>query len=185
MVPKKLLNAIDKMSKIAQQSHDHINYHTGFDHRQIAVLNGFGLKEYIESLIGKYKIGTAHVLDSKKPYSIHCDIDSAPNKPYKAVLVPLEDANTHTIIFNEYVDDNTSRSELPVINSLTKLDIDNYLSHCENNYLDRVSIQSINRWCKGVPIVWDLKQLHASDNFLKNNIDSKRAFVMFTEEADE
>lgn len=57
---------------------------------------------------------------------------------------------------------------------------DTLLSHETVERLEYVSLLGAFKWLPGSVIYWDRKLLHASDNFLKNNVTEKTALVLFT-----
>lgn len=136
----------------------------------------------IEPVIGDYEIHVSMLLEEFTPWVIHTDYNKGDDNPGYAVLIPLETVDSNTVIFNEeclddfelYKKTNTHKE-----NNASSLK-SSILSHIDKEDLKYVSVKSIEKWEKGKLIVWDRKLLHTSDNFLQNNIETKRAFVMFT-----
>ena len=147
----------------------------------------------IQLLFGSY-------LYENNPWPVHCDYyHKSVGSPYKAFLVPIsvdEDMSlvekTNTIIFNEedvYVDTSaTNKMWNPMSWNATKTKKENnamiaqdqHLSHIPVDDLECLTIQNILNWKLGSVLYWDEKLLHSSDNFRKNNINSKQAIVIHT-----
>jgi len=100
------------------------------------------------------------------------------------ILIPLNSlsVNTHTVIFNEFCTNTfgtyMSNNEKS-INNVVHLH-DTLLSHETTERLEYVSLLGAFQWLPGSVIYWDRKLLHASDNFLRNNVTEKTALVLFT-----
>jgi hypothetical protein len=124
------------------------------------------------------------LLKEKKPWVIHTDYVKGDAHPDMGILIPLNSLpiNTHTVIFNEFCTDHFNTFKLnnkKLLNNAT--DIHNSLmSHELIENLEYVSLQGAYQWIPGSIIYWDRKLLHASDNFLQNNIQEKTALVLFT-----
>jgi hypothetical protein len=124
------------------------------------------------------------LLKEKKPWGIHTDYMKGDTNPDMGILIPLNSlpVDTHTVIFNESCTDNfdiyMSNNTKSINNAV---DIHNtLLSHETTERLEYVSLLSAFKWHPGSVIYWDRKLLHASDNFLKNNVFEKTALVLFT-----
>jgi hypothetical protein len=124
------------------------------------------------------------LLKEKKPWGIHTDYVKGDVNPDMGILIPLNElpVDTHTVIFNEsctdtfdtYMSINTKsiNNAAGIYNTL--------LSHETVERLEYVSLLAAFKWHPGSVIYWDRKLLHASDNFLKNNVTEKTALVLFT-----
>jgi hypothetical protein len=150
-------------------------------------------KDNIQLLFGSY-------LYENNPWTVHCDYyHKSVGSPYKAFLVPIsvdEDMSlvekTNTIIFNEedvYVDTSATNKMWDSMSwNATKTKKENnamsvqdqHLSHISVDDLECLTIQNILNWKLGSVVYWDEKLLHSSDNFRKNNINSKQAIVIHT-----
>lgn len=145
---------------------------------------------HIKLLFGAY-------LDETKPFVVHQDYyHKTLGEPYMVFLLPLSVDNdihkvnkTNTIVFNEsdtYVDHSEFKSHrldiwkktAPVKENNAVNIFKEYLSHCDVDILQRLTVKEILNWQIGSVIYWDEKLLHCSDNFLENNIQSKQALVM-------
>jgi hypothetical protein len=124
------------------------------------------------------------LLKEKRPWGIHTDYVKGDINPDMGILIPLNErpVDTHTVIFNESCTDNFDMymsSNTKSINNA--VDIHNtLLSHETTERLEYVSLLGAFKWHPGSVIYWDRKLLHASDNFLKNNVAEKTALVLFT-----
>lgn len=118
------------------------------------------------------------------PWEIHTDYVKGDLNPDIGILIPLNDPpiNTHTVIFNEFCTDTFNMymsNNKKLINNVADMH-DTLLSHELIERLEYVSLLGAFRWEPGSVIYWDRKLLHASDNFLKNNVTEKTALVLFT-----
>jgi hypothetical protein len=124
------------------------------------------------------------LLKEKKPWGIHTDYVKGDANPDMGILIPLNSfpVNTHTVIFNEFCintfDTYMSDNEKSINNAVDMHDT--LLSHETTERLEYVSLLGAFQWLPGSVIYWDRKLLHASDNFLKNNVTEKTALVLFT-----
>ena len=139
----------------------------------------------LETLFGR-PINLVHgmLLKEQKPWQIHTDYLKGDSNPHMGILIPLniDPINTHTVIFNESCMDSFANYILnnkKLVNSAVDIH-DSLLSHELIERLEYVSLLGAFRWYSGSVIYWDRKLLHASDNFLKNNVLEKTALVLFT-----
>jgi len=124
------------------------------------------------------------LLKEKKPWGIHTDYVKGDLNPDMGILIPLNElpVDTHTVIFNEFCTntfDTYMSDNKKLINNATDMH-NNLLSHETTERLEYVSLLGAFKWHPGSVIYWDRKLLHASDNFLKNNVAEKTALVLFT-----
>jgi hypothetical protein len=127
-------------------------------------------------------ISHAMVLVEFEPWVIHTDYTNNNDKtPASAILIPKDDIETSTLIFNEECT-TESFKDFPIIQEHISKDIHKqYLSHCDWQQVQKVSLHEIYKWQKGTGVRWDRKALHSSDNFLINGVTTKTALTMFTE----
>ena len=123
------------------------------------------------------------LLEEQLPWVIHTDYIKDDKNPDLAVVIPLNTTpiNTHTVIFNEVCTDNFGTYKLnnkKLLNDATDI-YDSLMSHELIENLEYVSLKNYYQWIPGSVIYWDRKLLHASDNFLKNNLSEKTALVLF------
>jgi hypothetical protein len=164
----------------------------------MAYANGFQKKDLIYPFIKKKvlerleqlfdrPLNLVHgmILKEKTPWRIHTDYQKQDTNPDLAILIPLNDTliNTHTVIFNESCMDSFNNYKLKntqLVNNAKNIH-DSLMSHESKENLEYVSLHNFYRWNPGSVIYWDRKLLHASDNFLKNNLAEKTALVLFTQ----
>jgi hypothetical protein len=124
------------------------------------------------------------LLKEQRPWGIHTDYVKGDANPDMGILIPLncEPINTHTVIFNESCTDSFDAymsNNKKSINNAVDLHA-SLMSHETVERLENVSLLGAFQWHPGSVIYWDRKLLHASDNFLKNNVLEKTALVLFT-----
>jgi hypothetical protein len=163
----------------------------------MAYTNGFQKKDLIYPFIKKKvlerleqlfdrPLNLVHgmILKEKTPRRIHTDYQKQDTNPDLAILIPLNNTliNTHTVIFNELCMDSFDNYKLKntqLVNNAKGMH-DNLMSHESEENLKYVSLRNFYCWNPGSVIYWDRKLLHASDNFLQNDVLEKTALVLFT-----
>lgn len=134
-----------------------------------------------------------HILNAFKPYWIHSDsyCDSDPiatsipaDMDYSwTFLIPLDDYNTNTIVFNEQSRDTKiptvwiSRTDQKKQYAITDDTYYQYLSHLQRDIVDYFSIDTIFPWKKGDLLAMSRHAFHCSDNFTVKKILEKRAII--------
>ena len=174
------LSLVDKVSGIIPKQKNDAEKQTltnGFNYSLVKKI----VNKKLENIFGEFNVRDCMILEETKPWDIHTDFDKGDTDPYFACLIPLEHdgKDTHTVVFNEEAKNKEEIFELP--DSSNKLDTQTLamLDHCNDKKLQRVSLLSSYKWKRGSLICWHRKLLHASDNFQKNNLDKKKALVMF------
>ena len=189
----------DKLSRLPQThlyhtaiTQDHILY-SWFDKKVFSRLREL-TDQPIRLLLGG-------LINEEIPQKLHSDYyNKGVGEPYKAFLIPIGIENqfdgverVHTITFNEqdtYVDSadpvhkmwkrtEWSTNRQPKANNALSY-YDQHLSHLNPEDLECLTVDQIVPWSLGGVVYWDERQLHCSDNFLKNNIRSKQAIVVHT-----
>jgi hypothetical protein len=142
----------------------------------------------------------ASYLNEVDPWVVHSDYyHKLHGEPYLALLIPLTvdhgdqaTNKTHTVIFNEqdtYVSTRNKDKIWEPIEWLNNRTIKNpnaveyykdYLSHLDIEELEYLTVQNVLSWELGSVLFWDERQLHCSDNFLKQGLKSKQALVIHT-----
>ena len=154
-----------------------------------AYTNGLGevdvklLENTFKEYLVNEKIYKAMVLVEFIPWNIHTDYNKGDDNPAKAILIPAYTQNTNTIVFNEVLTKTGAEAMrlLPKVkNHVTEELYQKHLTHILWEDAQRVSIKEVFSWEKGKAVTWDRNLLHTSDNFKKNNLDSKIALVIFT-----
>ena len=153
----------------------------------------------IQDLFGKdLKLIFGMLLDEKKPWKIHTDAyhvkDFKDRVPALSFLIPYSvDNNTklvdcsRTIVFNELADDNTRYKEWETLledkinypDSAASI-AEQHLSHNSIELINKLTLQGVYQWKANSLIYWNSRNLHDSDNFLKNGYNSKQAIVIHT-----
>ena len=130
-----------------------------------------------------------HILESIIPYQLHsdfdhCDLDSQISK--YTFLIPLENYNSRTVVFNEYLTTTNEfekyKQQQPMPDKL-KLDPKfcmNNLSHLYPGDLKYLSLKETFEWRKGDLFAMDRRYIHCSDNFNKNGIFKKLGIVIWS-----
>jgi hypothetical protein len=146
----------------------------------------FGYRLQIESL---------HVLKSFKPYLLHNDVFSRrginprsfPNhEPEYTILIPLDDDENSTIVFNEYSDtSNNFETWKQTFNGVPAVTIDKKiivekLTHIHPADIKYLTLHKIFQWKKGAMFAADRRYFHCSDNYKKRGHDSKKCVVIRT-----
>ena len=174
------LSLVDKVSGVIPKQKNNAVKQTltsGFNYSLVKKI----VNEKLKNIFGEFNVRDCIILEETKPWDIHTDFDKGDTDPYFACLIPLEydGKDTHTVIFNEEAKNKEEIFKLP--DSSNKLDTQTLamLDHCNDKKLQRVSLLSSYKWKRGSLICWHRRLLHASDNFQKNNLDKKKALVMF------
>ena len=138
------------------------------------------LEKCFEEYLVNEKILIAMILVEFSPWVIHTDYCKGDDNPGKAMLIPWQTQKSSTLVFNEIC--TTVFENYPLVeNHVTHEQYEKYLSHCSWNDAQKVSVKEIFDWERGRAVTWDRTNLHSSDNFIKNGVDSKIALVIFTE----
>jgi hypothetical protein len=134
-----------------------------------------------------------HILNAFKPYTIHSDSFCLDDPIATSIpagydyawtfLIPLEDFNTHTIVFNEQSTNMKNPSKwitmtnAPPQNAITDEDFNQYLSHNQRDLINYFSFDTIFPWKKGNLLAMSRHAFHCSDNFPLKKILEKRAII--------
>ena len=132
-----------------------------------------------------------HILDSIDPYRVHSDVESGYHKSPKPIthawtfIIPLEDYDSHTIVFNEgsEIKDLGSYIESTEPYKHNTIDTDTYnkyFTHIPRSCFRWLTIDKIFKWKKGAIFAAPRFRFHTSDNFLANGLTNKRAIVAWT-----
>jgi hypothetical protein len=142
-------------------------------------------------------IDDCHILESYFPYDVHTDgaaTDDSGEKSFKdgydaawTFIIPLEDYNSNTIIFDQNSEDCKTPPEWikkynpPLLDSISDHVYNEYLTHAMSREHSRYfSIQEIFPWKKGSISGTSRNNFHSSDYFIGRGIQKKRAIVMWT-----
>ena len=137
-------------------------------------------------------IDHCHILHSKQPYKLHTDY--AQNKMFKKLkpaytfIIPLETVNTNTVVFNQtstikdfdkYVAEEHPPT-IPLADRISQEFIDTYLSHIQPSAFEYLTYREMFKWKKGSINMCDRQFFHTSDNYMKNGLSEKSAFIFWT-----
>jgi hypothetical protein len=186
--PKNLLQLFEiiESQKTFEYDMEKENLVAGLTSKEIKILLHSGLRSYLDKIAPGHNVSIGMILHSIAPARIHSDFTKSQdcNDPKKipsiAMLIPLEETNSHTIVFEQEVDTNEDIKKLPNIDSCVSIEFwQKHMSHCDEKVRSKISLQSCNNWIKGIPIIWNRKNLHCSDNHLKHSVAKKRGVVLF------
>lgn len=115
---------------------------------------------------------------------------------------PEQWTDTYTITFNQYnflskqhsgqgktgndqtnwarAIDNPSTENIQSGYHIDRTQHQQFFSHLDYGELEGLTIDAIHHWKPGSLFMWDNTALHCADNFLKNNIKTKRSLMIFT-----
>jgi len=152
------------------------------------------LNNKIETYFSSNVCDNWHILNAYTPYGIHtdslddeveADTHSLP-EDYKfgwTFLIPLNDYDTNTIVFNERSDKMKvsskwiSREQRNPQYLITDSEHEKYLTHQSKELVNYFSIDTIFPWKKGNLLAMPRSSFHCSDNFLNKKIIEKRAII--------
>lgn len=126
------------------------------------------------------QIHQAMVLVAINPWPIHTDYQKGDERPAKAVLIPYQTQDTHTIVFNELNLGDPILDMPDVDNSISEEFYHKHLTHCSPEARKKVSLKEKFAWQRGHAVTWNRTELHTSDNYLNNGVGKKVALVFFT-----
>lgn len=131
-----------------------------------------------------------HILHSYIPYRTHTDgvfgeygIDDDHFGAW-TIVIPLEDANSHTIIWNEWrVED--KRVDLYIANKepvdwVTDEFHQKYLQHEARENMRYFTLDLLFPWKKGSLMAAARYKFHGSDSFKHSGLESKKAIIIWT-----
>lgn len=150
----------------------------------------------------KIKMTFGSYTNERMPFGVHSDYyHKREHEPCIAILIPLsvdhgqgDISKSSTIVFNEtdtYFDSNigpTAKQYKTAWRDIHNIVKENnasqihetHLSHCDKDGLKYLTVQNILEWNRGDAIWWDEKNLHSSNDFIKNNIENKQFIVIHT-----
>jgi hypothetical protein len=132
-----------------------------------------------------------HILDSIDPYRVHSDVESGylqsptPTTHAWTFIIPLDDYNSHTIVFNEGSEVKNLGEYIGVTQPYTSATVDDetyhkYFTHIPQDLFQWLTIDQIFKWKKGSMFAAPRFRFHTSDNFLANGLTRKQAIVAWT-----
>ena len=132
-----------------------------------------------------------HILDSIDPYRVHSDVESGylqsstPTTHAWTFIIPLEDYNSHTIVFNEGsetkdVGEYTKTTQPYDYTTVDDETYRKYFTHIPRSLLQWLTVDQVFKWKKGAMFAAPRFRFHTSDNFLANGLTRKQAIVAWT-----
>lgn len=132
-----------------------------------------------------------HILDSIDPYRVHSDVESGylqsstPTTHAWTFIIPLEDYNSHTIVFNEGSETKDVGEYIKATQPYDYATVDDetydkYFTHIPRDLLQWLTVDQIFKWKKGAMFAAPRFRFHTSDNFLANGLTRKQAIVAWT-----
>lgn len=130
-----------------------------------------------------------HILESLIPYQLHTDyvhLHAEQQIPKYTILIPLQDYDSKTVVFDQYQNDSNEFEKFKETNSsYTTLQLDprfcmERLSHLHPKDLKYLSLKETFDWQKGDLFAMDRRYFHCSDNFIKRGINKKLGLVFWT-----
>jgi len=133
------------------------------------------------------------ILDATIPGGPHSDTYLPPNpvtipKFARTFIIPFEDTNTNTVLFNEalpigedmfhHINNVLAKATSSII---TEEIHSKYLTHCSLEMCEKLSLDVIFPWIAGDMLIFDRTKLHCSDNYVVNNLENKKGFVIWSE----
>jgi hypothetical protein len=186
---KFILNQNHVYDDIIDNEHRSYYYTWNYYNRDSAALREI-FDSKIQNLIGSnIIIDHSHILSSTVPYDVHTDYFQVRNfkklNPAYTLIIPLQTCDSHTIAFKQSSQLKEfnwfmSKENPPITNSIDSITRDQYLSHVRSEYIPYLDIKEIFKWNKGSVYACDRQYFHCSDNYHKNNLSGKRAFVFWT-----
>lgn len=133
------------------------------------------------------RVTSSFILYSIKPILIHTDyvqFDGEPTPTY-TVIIPLENYDSKTVIFNEAQEYSNELEDYKKTHSRSdNLSRDaeffrTYLTHIHPNDIKYLSLKEFFQWDKGSMFAFDRRHFHCSDNYIRNGENGKKAIVLF------
>jgi hypothetical protein len=132
-----------------------------------------------------------HILHSHYPYAMHTDgLDSGADNVTKysawTFVIPLEDYDSYTILFNEY--DTTTKlvdqyirtnPNAKIQNQLSDEFLKEHLSHEDPEFMKYFTLETMYKWKKRSCFAASRFKFHGSDFYLKNDLPMKRGIIMW------
>jgi len=148
------------------------------------------IKKKKTKILDPFIIEKGQILESHLAYDLHTDYyikvnheaEELVGNPYYTLIVPLEDFQSHTVVFEQSADYNDfylyKERNQPLEQFISDEDWQKYCSHCWPEDQQYVTIEKAVKWTQGKLIGFDRKKFHCSDNFTKE-LEQKRAFVLW------
>ena len=154
------------------------HYHPWSDSDEVGQILSGPMKQ----LFGEFRVVECVYQELYLPWDIHCDYhrNNVSNaKPWRSVLIPLQSADSATIIFKQTAECNdfwkykqsNPRSDHPVSEMIWQ----QYLDFCWPEDREWLTIDRISKkWVSGNLLSFPRNRLHSSDNFHKKTTVPKK-----------
>lgn len=156
-------------------------------HKQLADILLPKIKSWLHNDI---YIDDCHIIETIKPYGIHSDVlTPVPMDGYTeawTVIIPLDDFNTNTFIFEERcrwtksVIEWVNTEKVMKVNRISDNMYNTYFNHTNREEVRFLTIHDFFPWRKGWANATSRERFHCSDNYPAKGLKSKRAIVMWT-----
>jgi len=157
----------------------------------------FGIiEEKLKSVLDlPFTIESAQILQAYLGSDLHTDYAVKVNQqeqevegnPYYTLIIPHNDYDSHTVVFNEHADYNNfymyKEKNEPIKNYVSDKDWQQYCSHCWPEDQTYLTLDKACAWTKGKLLGFDRRRWHCSDNF-KDKLELKEGFILWLREDD-
>ena len=135
-------------------------------------------------------LNTWHILTAYFPYRAHTDglygeygLDEKEYPNGYTLVVPLEDYDSYTIVYDQYqIDDKSITTFIANNDPIDSIDdefYEKYLTHEARENMRYFSVNTVFPWKKGDCLIMDRFQWHGSDHF-HTKIPEKKAIIAWT-----
>jgi hypothetical protein len=143
---------------------------------------GLILHKRLQQIFAVFRVTECVYQELYLPWDIHCDYhrpDVCDAKPWRAILIPLEPADSVTIIFKQTAEYNdfyrykqsNPRADQPVDQAFWQ----QYLDFCWPEDREWLTVDCVSKkWLPGYMLSLPRNRLHSSDNFHKRLTQPKR-----------
>lgn len=142
---------------------------------------------FLDQKIPKLPNEVLHVklFDSTVPAGLHSDTNGATtsyDSLARTIIIPLDTYDCKTVVFHQELkcgEDNNHIINFPILSD--EHTVPDFLSHLQSNqeYLKRLSIETLFDWHKGSMLTFDRKRLHCSTIF-SDSMTCKKGLVIWT-----
>lgn len=152
-------------------------YHSWKDSDQLGKI----LAAKLQGIFGPYRVAECVYQELFLPWDIHCDYarDNLDPRPWRSVLIPLQSADSCTILFHQTADYNDFwryKQTMPRVNNPVDQDFwRDRLDFCWDDDREWLTVDKVSKtWEAGDLISFPRNRLHSSDNFHTRFQEPKR-----------
>jgi hypothetical protein len=153
-------------------------YHDWYQDSDVAVL----LQDKLANIFGQFRIIECVYQELHLPWDIHCDYQRdtvGDARPWRSVLIPLESANSTTVIFKqtaEYNDFYKYKQSMPkTVDPVSEDFWQENLDFCWSEDREWLTIDHVSKpWTQGTMLSFPRNRWHSSDNFHKKIVGPKK-----------